>query len=113
MDLTFDFETYWTKIGGDINFANRKAATEIEWAKHPDKHRPIILWLVEHGKYPQRNPFFFLQDFKVRQPKGHPTNYRGRAIPAGLQVFSAAYNGVYGMYTQEDIDTYHLDLPKE
>ena len=66
MDITFDFETYWTKIGGDINFANRKAAAEREWAKHPDKHRPIILWLVKHGAYPQRNPFFFIQDFKLR-----------------------------------------------
>ena len=66
MDLTFDFETYWTKIGGDIHFANRKAATEREWNKHPDKHQAIILWLVEHGTYPQRNPYFFIQDFKLR-----------------------------------------------
>ena len=37
MDITIDFETYWEKIGGDIHFANRKAATEREWARHPDK----------------------------------------------------------------------------
>ena len=67
MDITFDFETYWEKMGGDINFANRKAATQIEWAKHPDKHRSIILWLIQHGTYPQRNPFFFIQDWKVRR----------------------------------------------
>ena len=66
MDITFDFETYWSKIGGDIRFANRKAATEREWAKYPDKHQPIILWLIEHGSYPQRNPFFFIQDFRLR-----------------------------------------------
>ena len=66
MDLTFDFETYWEKIGGDIHFANRKAAAETEWAKHPDKHQAIILWLEQHGTYPQRNPYFFIQDFKIR-----------------------------------------------
>ena len=109
MDLTFDFETYWNRIGGDINFANRKAATEIEWAKHPDKHKPIILWLVEHGTYPQRNPFFFIQDFKIKCPKGQPTNYRGKTAPKE-PIFSAMYNGKWGMYTQADIDTYHMEV---
>ena len=113
MDITFDFETYWTKIGGDIHFANRKAATAIEWAKHPDKHRPIILWLVEHGKYPRRNPFFFIQDFKIRQPTGRPHNYRGELIPHGLTVLSAKYNGAWGMYTQADITKFHMELPKD
>ena len=32
-----------------------------------------------------------------------PTNYRGCVIPQGVQVFSAKYNGVWGMYTREDI----------
>ena len=94
MDLTFDFETYWEKIGGDTYFANRKAATEIEWAKHPDKHRPIILWLVEHGTYPQRNPFFFIQDFKLRPVK------------------TMSFNDYYIKYgTTEDTDGWHKVNP--
>lgn len=108
MDLTFDFETYWEKIGGDIHFANRKAATEREWARHPDKHRPIILWLVEHGTYPQRNPFFFIQDFKIKQSQGQPTNYRGKKAPQE-PIFSAKYNGAWGMYTEEDIKAYQME----
>ena len=94
MDITFDFETYWKKIGGDIHFANRKAATEREWARHPDKHRSIILWLVEHGTYPQRNPFFFIQDFKLRPVK------------------TMSFNDYYIKYgTTEDTDGWHKVNP--
>jgi len=94
MDITFDFETYWEKIGGDIHFANRKAATEREWARHPDKHRSIILWLVEHGTYPQRNPFFFIQDFKLRPVK------------------TMSFNDYYIKYgTTEDTDGWHKVNP--
>ena len=94
MDITFDFETYWEKIGGDTYFANRKAATELEWAKHPDKHRPIILWLIEHGTYPQRNPFFFIQDFKLRPVK------------------TMSFNDYYIKYgTTEDTDGWHKVNP--
>ena len=117
MDLTIDFETYWNKIGGDINFANRKAATEREWARHPDKHRPIILWLVEHGTYPQRNPFFFIQDFTVPKKKvefrSEPTNYKGKPLPSDKQVLSAKYKGEWGMYTQEDVDYFKMEVYHE
>ena len=37
-----------------------------------------------------------------------PTNYRGCIIPQGVQVFSAKYNGAWGMYTREDIEKFHL-----
>ncbi len=94
MDLTFDFETYWEKIGGDIHFANRKAATELEWNKHPEKHQAIMAWLDKHGTYPQRNPFFFIQDFKIRP------------------VQTMSFNDYYAKYgTTDDMDGWHKVNP--
>ena len=47
------------------------------------------------------------------QAKGkQPTNYRGRSAPKE-PIFSAQYNGEWGMYTQADIDTYHMEVYKQ
>ena len=62
-----DFETYWHLIGGDANFANRKPAAETAWDNHPDKHSAIIEWLQKHGRYPNRNPYFFILDFQLKR----------------------------------------------
>ena len=44
-----DFNTYWTLIGGDTNFADRKAATEKAWSLcSPEKQQAIIAWLQTH-----------------------------------------------------------------
>ena len=62
-----DFEQYWLLIGGDVNFHDRKTATETLWQQHPEKHSAIIDWLQKHGRYPCRNPYFFILDWQVRQ----------------------------------------------
>ncbi len=111
MDLKYDFETYWSSIRPDDSFQDRKEAAEEEWDKHPEKHEAIIRWLHKHGPYSMRNPYFFIQDFKVRKPHGQPTDYRGKTIPKGVQVFSAQYNGHWGMFTAEDIKRFSLILP--
>ena len=61
-----DFEQYWTLIGGDVNFANRKEAARTAWDNHPEKHEAILKWLQVHGRYPGRNPYFFILDFQSR-----------------------------------------------
>ena len=112
MDFKTDFETYWTSINAGAQFEDRKDAAREEWNNHPEKQAPIMRWLKKHGAYPGRNPFFFIQDFKVRGPQRQPTNYRGKAIPFGVIVFSAKYNGEWGMYTQEDIDAFNMPRPR-
>ena len=65
-----DFNSYWTLIGGDTNYADRKAAAEKAWNLcAPEKQQAIIHWLQTHGRYPGRNPFFFILDFQVKQRK--------------------------------------------
>ena len=63
-----DFETYWQLIGGDVNFSDRKTATEKVWSLcTPEKQQAIIDWLRKHGRYPGRNPYFFILDFQVKR----------------------------------------------
>ena len=62
-----DFNTYWTLIGGDINFSNRKTAAEKAWSLcPPEKQQAIISWLQAHGQYPGRNPYFFILDWQTK-----------------------------------------------
>jgi len=63
-----DFNTYWTLIGGEVNFADRKAAAEKAWELcSADKQQAIIYWLQTHGRYPGRNPYFFILDFQLKR----------------------------------------------
>jgi len=62
-----DFEIFWTLIGGDEQFANRKTSAKQVWDDHPEKHFAIITWLRAHGKYPGRNPYFFILDFQTKR----------------------------------------------
>ena len=39
-----------------------------------------------------------------------PTNYQGRALPAGKIVVSAKYNGVWGFYTLEDAEAHGMQI---
>ena len=63
-----DFNTYWTLIGGDTNFADRKTASERAWSLcTSEKQQAIIHWLQTHGRYPRRNPYFFILDFQTKR----------------------------------------------
>ena len=106
-----DFEQYWRLIGGDVQFADRKTAAEEAWHAHPEKQASIIAWLKKHGAYKGRNPYFFILDWQVKHIEGTPTDYNNQPLPS-VPVFSSKYKGKWGMYTQEDIDKYHLEKAK-
>ena len=76
MNYNIDFETYWTLMRPNLLFENRKEAARNEWDKYPEKQKPIIAWLQKRGAYPNRNPFFFIQDFKVQQVRQQTLTFR-------------------------------------
>ena len=97
MDLKTDFETYWALFKPDEQFENRMDATRIEWdACAPDKQQAIIAWLRKHGAYRGRNPYFFIQDFRVMQPRQQVLSY-------------AAYYAKYG--TTLECDGWKMENP--
>ena len=114
MEYSFDiflqaFHTTWPMS------AARKAELRDKWENvySPAKKNYIMQDLFAHEASSTltdlRDPLTYCEKFVVPAPH----NYRGERIPQGTQVFSAAYNGVFGMYTQDDIDHYRLELPKK
>ena len=91
-----DFEQYWTLIGGSINFASRKEAAKKAWDDHPEKHQAIISWLQAHGRYPGRNPYFFILDFQAKR----------------TQRQTLSFNDYYARYgTTEERDGWRMENP--
>jgi len=107
-----DFNKFLTLFQPDKTFASRLGAAQRLWEQCSSvKQEAIIAWLETHGSYKKRNPYFFILDFEPRSAHAEPTNYRGREIPSGLQVFSAKYNGTWGMYTEADIEQFRMERP--
>lgn len=90
-----DFEIYWTLIGGEVNFADRKAAAARAWSLcSAEKQLAIITWLRAHGKYTNRNPYFFILDFQAKH----------------RQILS--YSDYYAKYgTTEERDGWKMENP--
>lgn len=106
------FDLFWELFPLEPEFANRRAASWLEWQKRSEQTQDAMLAFLQKGGKPRtRNPYFFIVDFRDHTPVGQPTNYQGRSIPHGVIVQSAKYNGRWGMYTQEDIEKFHMERP--
>ena len=105
MDLKHDFKTYWKKMKPLPKFENRKRAAEDEWNRHPEKQIPIICWLDQHGAYPGRNPYFFIQDF---QPRDQPQPEWLRGDEKDLDIVQVHIGDAYKLCTRETMDTFNL-----
>ena len=89
------FEDYWELFAPDVEFANRRAATQRLWEQcRPDRQRAIIEWLKAGKAKCTRNPYFFLTDFRVRRQQ------------------TMSYNDYYAKYgTTEERDGWHMANP--
>ena len=107
------FNCFWTLFAvNETKFPHRRACTLRLWIDMPPERREAIIEdLRRNGAPKDKNPFFFLQEF-ASKTEPTPTNYQGRAIPSGLQVFSAKWRDKWGMYTLEDIRNFHMQLPQ-
>ncbi len=63
-----DFNQFLTLFQPDEEFRSRLGAAQRLWEQcSPTKQGAIIEWLETHGRYPGRNPYFFILDFKPQQ----------------------------------------------
>ena len=91
-----DFNKFITLFQPDKEFENRLGAAQREWERcSPHKQQAIIAWLETHGRYPGRNPYFFIQDFQPQQ----------------MQMSYADYYRRYG--TTEEQDGWHRQFLPE
>ena len=110
-----EFNRFWILFGvNETKFPKRRACTLRLWMDMPQERRNAIIdHLRRNGAQPDKNPYFFIQDFTVAEKtKEQPVNYRGKSKLPKVPIFSAKYNGSWGMFTQADIVKFHMELPK-
>ena len=66
---------------------------------------------IRAGKFVNYHPVYAIRDNAPKIRPQQPVNYRGKARLPKVPIFSAKYNGAWGMYTQADIDKFHMERP--
>ncbi len=90
-----DFDLFWELFSPDEQFNNRRSATWREWQKKSEKSRQAMIeWLQQQHPPKNRNPYFFVQDF--REPRQQTLSY-------------ADYYARYG--TTEERDGWKMENP--
>ena len=104
--MDYKFEDYWRAMQPAARYEDRKIAAEFEWDHSPEKQAPIMAWLKRHGPYPDRNPFFFIQDFTVKSKPREPLWLRG---DEGGDLVQVKYNGLYKICTRATMELFRLE----
>ena len=109
-EIIEQFNCFWTLFGvNEKKYPNRRACTLKLWTDMPAARREAIIEdLRQNGAPKDKNPFFFIQEFGMKAEE-KPTNYQGRKLPA-VPVFSAKWQGKWGMYTIEDIKKFNMEI---
>ena len=108
MDYTFN--DYWTAMKPAPQYEDRKIAAEFEWDHNPGKHAAIMAWLKKHGPYSERNPYFFIQDFTVKNKPREPTFLKGNEDGDLVQVL---YKDAYKICTRAMMELFGLEWVKD
>ena len=109
---TMDFNTMWQLLYDHGASAKKEEGTRRFWATLTKEEQQIAFTTItrklKEKAFVNFDPIRAIREniWQVKAPE--PTNYRGCVIPQGVQVFSAKYNGAWGMYTREDIEKFHL-----
>ena len=99
---------FWSHFQSSELAQGRKSATFQQWLKRSKvARRAMSNYLSEHGA-PKENPYFWVQRF----PEPVPTNYNGKDIPSGKELFIAIYNGEAGIYTRQDAEDYEMTIKR-
>ena len=62
-----DFELFWDLYKPEDEFINRRNATCRLWHERSETDRQaMIAELQQHGAPKHRNPYFYVQDFRIR-----------------------------------------------
>ena len=112
MFQTMDFNTMWQLLYDHGASAKKEEGTRRFWDTLSEEEQQIAFTTItkklKEKAFVNFDPIRAIRENIWRAKAQEPTNYRGCVIPQGVQVFSAKYNGVWGMYTREDIDKFHL-----
>ena len=105
--LKKEFYIFWAQAKPAAKFNDRYKSCEKLWASKSETERKQILAAVkEQPLDAETNPWKYIANFAAREPE--PTNYNRSSLTPPAPIKPACYKGEWGMYTQQDIDLFHL-----
>ncbi len=108
--MAIPFDKYWDTIKPEPHFESRKEAARVAWETSPEKQQAIMAWLQQHGAYPDRNPYFFIVDFQLRNNLGEPQWLRG---DEGGDLVQVKYNGLFKICTRATMELFGLEWVRD
>ena len=110
------FDYFWLLLETHGVIPNKKRKAEEDWNQYPLEVQRYIYRCIRDkiraGKFVNYDPVLAIMNNLPPRKQPEPTNYRGRVIPTGLKVYSAKWNGSFGMYTAEDIARFGMEIAK-
>lgn len=108
------FCEFWETYRPADKYANRRSCTFAQWLKRsPPAQRAMLLHVRNHIVNPERNPFFWVQDF----PEPIPKNYNGSrefdSVILTTTLVTAEYKGKYGIYTLNDAKDFNMSIKQQ
>jgi len=108
------FEQIWELLYEHGASAKKEEGTRRFWdTLTPFQQEQVFTTIstkLREDKFVQYDPIRALKENIPKLPREEPTNYNGKALP-NVPVFSAKYNGQWGMYTRDDIRKFGLEEP--
>ena len=110
------FDHFYQLLESHGTIPSKRAAASDLWATLSDQQQSAVYSTIEKkilkGKFVHFDPVKAIRENTPKEKQSGPTNYRGKSEPKD-PIFSALYNGEWGMYTQADIDAYHMEVYKK
>ena len=109
-DSLFDqlLSAYKAQEGNKAPSADVLTAARNLWDALPDYRQQQILQALQDGSWNKPRLDWLISDFAFREP----TNYLGKEQPRGYSYYFAWHNGARGLYTQQDVDAFHMSKPE-
>lgn len=108
------FCDFWTAYRPADKYANRRSCTFSQWMQRSPPARRAMLRTVQHGSVnPDRNPYFWVQDYPEPVPKNYNgTREGGRMLESG-EAAIAIYKGKAGIYTRQEAEDFGMEIKGE
>ena len=116
--VMISFNQLWQLFAARGALASQHNETEQLWNSYsPEQQQHIydtISQKLRDGRFIHFNPCQAIRENarKSQTSLAAPTNYFGRPLPRGVTFYRADYQGVRGLYTEQDVRAHHMSNPE-
>ena len=107
------FEQLWALLYEHGASEKKKEGTRRFWNTLTEEQQRQVFTTIsrklKEDKFVQFDPIRAIKENAPKKTFQGPTNYQGRKLPA-VPVFSAKWQGKWGMYTIEDIKKFNMEI---